>query len=125
MGTLRYSQMLVIVSVVFAPFASAQPNPLSAEGITITGIARAVGIDYFMRTTCLKFFFVNRAKAEKVQSDTMDLGIQFFGKDEFQRAVASELPRRQRELEATGPEMWCRYQRNNLIEIGKTMNLQP
>lgn len=43
---------------------------------------------------------------------------QRYGKSDFDAALTTEIPRRRAELDATGQEDWCRYQRGYLRDLG-------
>jgi hypothetical protein len=92
--------------------------PAAAQQITADGVARSISANFYMRTTCPRFFKVDVPMATKIAADTLDLGSQLFDPVQFKNTVAAELPRRGSEVVATGAQPWCIYQRTVMTSTG-------
>jgi hypothetical protein len=89
-----------------------------AQDITVLGVARAASALYFMRTICPRYVAVNLGIATRANGDQIELGIKLFGKVEMEKAFESEVLRRRQEVEITGEQPWCRYQRDSMKATG-------
>jgi hypothetical protein len=104
----------IIVALIF----TALSNGAKAQDITMQGIARSISAHYYVRTVCPSFFKVDVPMASKIAADTLDLGLQMYDPAAFRAAVAAEVPRRGKEVSATGAQPWCTYQRTVMSSVG-------
>lgn len=93
-------------------------SPALGQSITAAGVARTVSSYYFVGIHCRDYFPVNTEQLSKVTEASLDLGTARFGAETMRVHVAAEIPRRAKEVEATGPQAWCTYQRAAMREKG-------
>jgi hypothetical protein len=105
----------ILAAVIVAALSS---GGAKAQDITMQGIARSISAHYYVRTVCPSFFKVDIPMASKIAADTLDLGLQMYDPAAFRAAVAAEVPRRGKEVSATGAQPWCTYQRTVMSSVG-------
>ena len=82
---------------------------------TIDGDARQFSALTAIKTAC------PAANAQLIDSATdaiVQRAWQSYGRQAFDAALTAEIPRRRAEVDATGQEDWCRYQRGYLRDLG-------
>lgn len=102
---------IVALAIAFSPF-SAHAQSAAAN---INGDARQFSALTAIRTACPS------ANAKLIDSATdaiVQRAWQMYGKAAFDAALSAEIPRRRAEMDATGQEDWCRYQRGYLRDLG-------
>lgn len=97
--------------VVFTTGASAQ----SVDRTALDGEARQFSALTAIKSTCQN---ANAPLINSAIDAIVQKAWQRFGKPEFDAVLTSEIPRRRAEVDATGPEDWCRYQRGYLRDLG-------
>lgn len=81
--------------------------PAAAQNINIQGVARSVSLFTAVAKYCPA---IPPETARKYVMAFFDVGTKSFGKERFERRLASEIPRRMQEVENAGPRRWCRNQ---------------
>jgi hypothetical protein len=107
MGALR--AMLIVIALC---------SGAKAQDITMQGVARSISAHYYVRTVCPTFFKVDVPMSSKIAADTLDFGLRTYDPVAFRAAVATEVPRRGKEVSATGAQPWCSYQRTVMSSVG-------
>jgi hypothetical protein len=97
---------------------TALSNGAKAQDITMQGVARSISAHYYVRTVCPTFFKVDVSMSSKIAADALDFGLQTYDPVAFRAAVAAEVPRRGKEVSATGVRPWCSYQRTVMSSVG-------
>lgn len=92
----------------------------SAQDITVEGAARTVTSLIAIKSACGKLMAVNQDKASKLAVGIIHQGEKLYGKRTFDLAYAKDIDRRRTEVDATGAQQWCAYQRGYLQSIGLT-----
>jgi hypothetical protein len=104
----------ILAALVVAAFC----NGGKAQDITMQGIACSISAHYYVRTVCPRFFKVDVPMESKIAADTLDMGLKMYDPAAFRAAVAAEVPRRGKEVSATGDQPWCSYQRTVMSSTG-------
>jgi hypothetical protein len=104
--------------ILAALIVTALSNGAKAQDITMQGVARSISAHYYVRTVCPTFFKVDVPMSSKIAADTLDFGLQTYDPVAFRAAVAAEVPRRGKEVGATGAQPWCAYQRTVMSSVG-------
>ncbi|MDN3627239.1 hypothetical protein [Methylobacterium isbiliense] len=73
---------------------------------------------FFLGEICPAYANVDRALAKKLSLAFAEIGSNSVGSKKFSTIFKKELDRRANEIKATGPQMWCNYQKPNMKEIG-------
>jgi hypothetical protein len=110
--SLRVCKMLAALII------TALSNGAKAQDITMQGVARSISAHYYVRTICPTFFKVDVPMSSKIAADTLDFGLQTYDPAAFKAAVIAEVPRRGKEVAATGAQPWCSYQRTVMSSVG-------
>jgi hypothetical protein len=84
--------------------------------INLTGLARSMSQFAAIRGICSNYYEVDRAFLEKLIHATGEIIWNAYGKRAFDDALATEKPRRDLEIAATGEAQWCTYQRSHMRE---------
>lgn len=87
-------------------------------GPTIDGVARSASLMRQIGESCPLLMDVNTELAERYVQAFVETGEQAFGKDVFQKKLASEYERRAAEVKKKTPESWCLDQRSRLKDMG-------
>lgn len=98
-----------------APPARAQKTE---PGPTIEGVARSASLMRQIAEACPLLMDVNKELADRYVQAFVETGEQAFGKEAFQRRLASEYGRRAAEVKRKTPESWCLDQRSRLKDMG-------
>jgi hypothetical protein len=89
---------------------------LSAQSITLDGLARTVSAYSIVGKVCSSVIPVDRANVQKAIEASLELGAKQFALEQARAAVRTEMDRRSKEVAATGTLPWCSYQRDHLIQ---------
>jgi hypothetical protein len=95
----------------FAVSAEAQ----SVDRTALDGEARQFSALTAIKSTCQN---ANAPLINSAIDAIVQKAWQRYGKPEFDAVLTTEIPRRRAEVDATGPEDWCRYQRGYLRDLG-------
>ena len=90
----------------------AEPAP------TIDGVARSASLMHQIGEACPLLMDVNKELADRYVQAFVETGEQAFGKEIFQKKLASEYERRAVEVKKRTPESWCLDQRSRLKDMG-------
>jgi WSC domain len=106
-------------SAAFLPLVVLLSSPgLSAQQITMEGVARSVSNIDAIINICPKHLAINLEEARKYRLAFFDIGLNTYGRQRFGAAVARELKRRYAEVSITGEAQWCTYQRAHWQSLG-------
>jgi hypothetical protein len=111
-------RILGIVALGAALIVPTLSDGAKAQDITMQGIARSISAHYYVRTVCPRFFKVDVPMDSKIAADTLDMGLKMHDPAAFRAVVAAEVPRRGKEVSATGDQPWCSYQRTVMCSTG-------
>ena len=99
--------------------AAAPARAQKAEpGPTIEGVARSASLMRQIGEACPPLMDVNKELADRYVQAFVETGEQAFGKEAFQKRLASEYERRAAEVKKKTPESWCLDQRSRLKDMG-------
>ena len=97
-----------------APMAAA-----AAEGeINLNGIARSVSLFDQLIKVCPPFIPLDLKLARQMASTFIQVGTKSAGAGPFGGLLSHEIPRREQEVQITGPAQWCAYQKGYLTSAG-------
>lgn len=103
--------MMFITQTVTIKYANAQQ-------ITMNGVARSWSLFMLIAETCPRYAAVSAGTAHKFAAVFYDTGLSSYGSKSFKTEASKELKRRRREVNITGPQQWCLYQRSHLQQMG-------
>jgi hypothetical protein len=79
-------------------------TPAFAQNVTINGVARSASLFLMLAKYCPE---ANVIIASRYGMAFNDVGTKSFGKTAFEREVAREVPRREKEVLQAGKRQWC------------------
>ena len=85
---------------------------------TIDGVARSASLMRQIGEACPLLMDVNKELADRYVQAFVETGETAFGKETFQKKLASEYERRAVEVKKRTPESWCLDQRSRLKDMG-------
>ncbi|MBO1021475.1 hypothetical protein IPV08_16055 [Methylobacterium sp. SD274] len=89
-----------------------------AQGTTPEGIVRAASVQAAILQFCGPYHPLDGPKALQIGKAFNDMAYSVFPKGKAKPAIDREFKRRFQEVKITGPQMWCRYQRETQKSIG-------
>jgi hypothetical protein len=95
-----------------------------ADNVDVVGVARSVSLILSIKERCGDFYLVNQQYAENFVKAMLGWGIAVFGERAVEQALDEEMPRRNREIAATGVQAWCVYQKASQERLGNTALFQ-
>jgi hypothetical protein len=110
----RPAQLLIAATIAFLVMAKAG----TSQQITIDGVARSASEFNALATFCADLLPIDIGRVKNYEQVFIEAGAKSFGRARFNDLLRKEFGRRRQEVEITGRNQWCMYQRAHLEKMG-------